>query len=98
MPVIYDARLQRASGLLSRPEIASEAKPVLSLTQVRLCSGQEVMDNLMISQLEFRAEEDADVAAHTFKKHVTAQARDAGRRSGSSRALLPGAADVGPLL
>ena len=34
------------------------------------------MDNLMIAQLEFRAEEDAEVAAHTFKKHVTAQARE----------------------
>ena len=33
------------------------------------------MDNLMITQMEFRAEEDAEVAAHTFKKHVTAQAR-----------------------
>ncbi len=34
-------------------------------------SAQEVMDNLMIARLEFRAEEDAEVAAHTFKKHLT---------------------------
>ncbi len=29
------------------------------------------MDNLMIARLEFRAEEDPEVAAHTFKKHLT---------------------------
>ena len=34
-------------------------------------AAQEVMDNLMIARLEFRAEEDPEVAAHTFKKHIT---------------------------
>ena len=29
------------------------------------------MDNLMIARLEFRAEEDPEVAAHTFKKNLT---------------------------
>ena len=31
------------------------------------------MDNLMIARLEFRAEEDPEVAAHTFTKWLTTQ-------------------------
>lgn len=34
---------------------------------------QEVMNNLMISNLAFKAEEDPDVASYAFHKHVTVQ-------------------------
>ena len=34
---------------------------------------QEVMSNLMISHLAFKAEEDPDVALYAFPKHVNVQ-------------------------
>ena len=38
---------------------------------------QEVMNNLMISNLAFKAEEDPDVASFAFHKHVNVQVSQA---------------------
>lgn len=37
------------------------------------CALQEVMTNLMVSHLAFKAEEDPDVAQYAFKKDITIQ-------------------------